>query len=151
MLKAAQDYLVALNSGNVPSLAKLLELLDALTVAYHALPRCEPDETDADPPCEIDWQARMKEIGARFPDLGYYATVDPLEELPGTLMVGDAINDLVDIERDLKDFVWRYQHVSSANAHWHVRFNYEVHWGRHCRELCAYLHAKHFYGPDWQQ
>ena len=84
-------------------------------------------------------EKQYDQLGARFPDYGYYASVDPrlvLEEKPS---VGDAIDDLADIVLDLREVSWRYDTFGADDAHWHFRFLFQIHWGAHVRDLSRYL------------
>ncbi|MCW1987697.1 UNVERIFIED_ORG: hypothetical protein M2348_003447 [Sphingomonas sp. R1F5B] len=94
------------------------------------------------PSPEGDWQALYKEVGERFPDYGHYTVASPLEAVEGACMIGDAIDDLADITKDLREVLWRGNNFGPDEATWHFRFAYETHWGRHARELALYLHAR---------
>jgi hypothetical protein len=84
------------------------------------------------------------EVGARFPNLGYYASADPATVLDEKATVGDAIDDLIDIVRELREVSWRYDALGADDAHWHFRLMFESHWGRHLRDLSLYLYVKQF-------
>ncbi|MFN7134579.1 MAG: DUF5063 domain-containing protein, partial [Myxococcales bacterium] len=58
------------------------------------------------------------------------------------IMVGDAIDDIVDIANDLQQVVWRWETTSEADALWHFRFSFTSHWGAHLRALQLYLHER---------
>ncbi|CAM3033661.1 hypothetical protein SPAN111604_00460 [Sphingomonas antarctica] len=142
MFEAAKAFLTEVREGEPPSIRRLLELLDALSAAYHALPISEPFDTDDDIVAKRDWSESIKFLGRRFPNLGYYPVVDPLADITTEVSLGDAIDDLADIERDLEEYLERLAKFGPNDANWHVRFSYEIHWGWHLRELAAYLHAK---------
>ncbi len=56
------------------------------------------------------------------------------------MLVGDAIDDLVDIVLDLQSSVWLFDNGHINDAHWHFRFSYEHHWGEHLQGLRLHLH-----------
>lgn len=125
----------------MPTDAALAEALDRLVVTYHATPDASPSDDGPDAPEEEG--ARIREqLAARFPDYGYYPVVDaagvPGAEPP---MVGDAIDDLLDLTLDMRETIWLADHVGIDDAHWLFRLQY-FHWGKHARELGLYLHAR---------
>jgi hypothetical protein len=136
-LVAAKAFLNVVLVERDPTLATLTRSLDQLAVAYHETPATEVDDSDQEPP---DPEFDYKQIAARFPQLGYYSVVDPGDGLDQPVMVGDAIDDLLDISRDLHKVLWRFENVSVDDAHWHFQFLFEAHWGQHLRELSVYLH-----------
>jgi hypothetical protein len=127
--------------GEPPSNEQLARSIDELAVAYHDCPQGTPADAELEPP---DFLPQYSEIGARFPDFGYYASADPATVLDEKPAVGDAIDDLIDIVRELREACWRYDLLGADDAHWHFRFSFEIHWGRHLRDLSLYLHAKQF-------
>ncbi len=137
-IDAAKAFLQLVLVDIDPTPQHLAYALDQLACSYHETPITEPDDAEHEPlKSEIDG----KKIGARFPHLGYYSVVDPTEDFEQSLMVGDAIDDLLDISKDLQEVLWRFDNVSEADAHWHFRFLFEVHWGQHLRDLSRYLHS----------
>ena len=88
---------------------------------------------------------RRSRLAARFPELGYYATVDPLEvpaEQPtADDAIGDAIGDLMDIQGALLTVARHLVHGGPEEAARYFAWSHDVHWGRHLRELQLYLHA----------
>jgi hypothetical protein len=80
-------------------------------------------------------------MARRFPALGYYGSAGP-KEFAGEAFVGDAIDDIMDITNDLQEVLWRFDRFDSNDAHWHFRFLYQIHWGRHLRDLARYLHSR---------
>jgi hypothetical protein len=137
----ARRFLSLLDEGEAPSVLELAKALDELAIAYHQAPDVEPADDDSDPPRE-DYRARYPRLGKRFPNLGYYAVADPTEPINDEPLVGDAIDDLSDIAADLEEVLWRLENVGADDAHWYFRMLFEIHWGRHLRELQLYLHAK---------
>jgi hypothetical protein len=74
--------------------------------------------------------------------LGHYAIANPSDIPPKEALVGDAIDDIADIVRDLQEVIWRAEHQSENDARWYFRNLFWIHWGRHLRELSLYLHDR---------
>ncbi|MEP3226591.1 MAG: DUF5063 domain-containing protein [Parasphingorhabdus sp.] len=121
-------------------LAKLAMALDSLVWAYNHSSDVEPDTDDVDNP-QSDYDLLAKRASEVFPELGYYCDVDPDESIEQKIGVGDAIDDIADIARDLSEVLWLKQNVSENEAVWMFRFGYESHWGRHLHDLRRYLHV----------
>ncbi len=113
-------------------------VLDTLALAARELP--DPDhqyvQASAAP-----YEATRELVAARFPNLGLYNTVQPLPVGGVEIETGDAIDDLADIYGDLAIFEsqWRSQGPDAALRT--LSANYDIHWGRHLRELQLYLHV----------
>ncbi len=119
----------------------LMRHLDTLASLMHDV--VVPTETIEDEleATDIDFRDVYKRIDANFPEYGHYAVVNPVESVDAPApMVGDAIDDLADIYRDLSEFIWRYEHSSPYDALFHLDLTYTSHWGGHLRELQLYLH-----------
>jgi hypothetical protein len=125
-----------------PSEERLSAALDDLAVSYRSVPDREPGSDDRKPP-ETSYDALRTKIGCRFPSLYLYAiALEPLDPTPALSGVGDALDDLVDIVRDLQDVLWRFSNTSEADAHWRFRLSFETHWGEHMRHLALYLYLR---------
>jgi hypothetical protein len=139
-----RHFLSLLRDGSPPTNRELARALDELAMAYHEAPEGTPsnDERDA-PRREIEqYKARYAELGKRFPSYGYYAVGDWTEPLGKESAIADAIDDLADIEGDLERALWRFENLGADDAHWHLRLDYEIHWGRHLKELSLYVYDK---------
>jgi hypothetical protein len=88
----------------------------------------------------VSYDELRKSISPRFPELGLYATIVPGQPTDLQGMVGDAIDDLVDIASDLEEVLWRSEHVNLEDARWHFRFGYLSHWGQHLMGLRGHVH-----------
>ena len=137
---ASKNFLDDVWTGEPPTIARLIELLDRLLVSYHDTAEIKAPYYELDPP-ERDWKAVYDQAGKRFPDLGLFPTTDPSEEGAGSLIVGDAIDDIADITSDLRKTVWYAENHSSEYAEAYFREFY-FHWGQHARELLLLLHKK---------
>jgi len=143
MMEAIRGFLGLLDQGEPVSDEALARALDDLASAYHDTPHGQPSDEPADPPRD-DYKSVRRKAESLFPGLGLYGIADPLEVPNKKAMVGDAIDDITDIARDLGEVVWRWQVLGADDANWHFRFGYQTHWGRHLHELRFYLHAKQF-------
>jgi hypothetical protein len=142
-IRAASNFLSLVTEGGPPSIKQLTAALDALALAYHEASECMPSGHSKEPP-DTEYQALYKTLSLRFPELGYYAVSDPTKEFSAECTTSDAIEDLADIVRDLREIIWRFSNESAEDAIWYFRRLFEMHWGRHLRELSLYLHAKQF-------
>jgi hypothetical protein len=123
-ISVARRFVNLATVGPISSVATLARCVDELAFSYHDTPTGEPSEKDHAPPSGID--ATRASIAARFPDLGQYGTVFGIE-LPGEAIVGDAIDDLLDITNDLKKVFWRFDRLGADDAHWHFRMLFQFH------------------------
>jgi hypothetical protein len=136
---AAQHFIDLVTKCENPSDDMLARRLDELALSYHDTPPGDPHDSDERPPDED--RIEHADISARFPALGYYGRADP-KEVPGEALVGDAIDDIMDIANDLKEVLWRWDRLGPDDAHWYFRFLYQIHWGAHLRDLAYYLHSR---------
>lgn len=118
---------------------RLRLVLDQLALAYD-LSKDVFDEQVFPTPVPGDYKALNTRFAAAFPGLGLYsAALDPLTPEAGPeVTMGDALDDLTDIARDMQEVLDRSA-FSVDDAIWHFRFGYTSHWGRHLRWLQLYL------------
>lgn len=138
----AEHFLQLATKGPPPSTEQLICALDRLALAYHTGKGVRFVDDNVEPPTR-DFKTTYDQLAQRFPELGLYATCDPLNLNTSKMLTGDAIDDLADIVGDLSEVIWRNKKVGTENAIWHFCNDYEIHWGRHLRELTLYLHARH--------
>jgi hypothetical protein len=136
-LTAAQRFVDFATIGEVPSLGMLARCVDELALSYHDTPPGEPDDNDETRPAEIN--AVYKDIGSRFTAFGHYSTVFGID-VSEEALIGDAIDDILDITNDLKEVLWRYERFGVDDANWYLRMLYQIHWGEHLRRLAYYLY-----------
>lgn len=127
--------------GQPPTIAKLIELLDRLLASYHDTEAVKVPYYEFDPP-DFDWKTIYDQTGKRFPDLGYYPVSDPTDTGIGQLMMGDAIDDLADITKDLRGVIWYAENHGNDHADACFRDHY-FHFAQHARELLVLLQLKH--------
>ncbi|WP_255528395.1 DUF5063 domain-containing protein [Qipengyuania sp. YIM B01966] len=142
MVNAINGYLALLKSqpdDEETRLAKLCEALDCLVIEYHRAPDVEPDTDDLLP--SVPYEPLAERAAASFPELGYYADVEPQDGLEQEVTLGGAVDDLADIARDLSGVLWHIDRGAANDAYWEFRFGYQTHWGMHLRRLRRYLHS----------
>ncbi len=85
-----------------------------------------------------------KNIASNFKDYGYYKTPVDLNDLENLedISVGDAIDDLVDIIRDLLEVKWRIENNSLADGLWFFKFIFWAHTQQHMLDLLNYMKQK---------
>jgi lipopolysaccharide biosynthesis regulator YciM len=123
----------------------LMLLLDSLGLSQ-AYINFDFDENDyPDPPSEEEKSIRER-ICRNFQDYGYYNCAEEIEEKISEtyIIVGDAIDDLVDIYKELSGVRWRWENTSIADALWHYDHMYRSHWGSHLRNLQLYVFNKQY-------
>jgi len=150
MIEAVRAYLALLReppATTIEALRALAKTLDQLAGAYH---EAEPVDVEdhPDPPTLVTYEELRAQAVRAFPDFGYYAVARPLDVLAGDALVGDAIDDLADIARDILAVEWRWLNNGAADATWAFRWGYGNHWGRHLHDLRGYVHARRFEGPE---
>jgi hypothetical protein len=150
MIDAVRAYLALLKSP--PSTAKeavraLARTLDQLSLAYHETSAVVVED-DNEPPALTSYD-ELRALAVRaFPDFGFYAVARPHEVPSSEALLGDAIDDLADIARDLIEVEWRWLNNGEADATWQFRWGYQFHWGRHLHDLRGYVHACQFEGAS---
>lgn len=90
----------------------------------------------------IDYDLIKKRVENNFKDFGYYNVVfNGIENLenPETL-IGDSIDDLTDIIKDLIEAKWYFENSSLKDAIWHIKFKFESHTRHHILGLLKYMH-----------
>jgi hypothetical protein len=124
---------------------ELARRLDELALARWSCPA--PDDVEGvEPPRAPDADVKAV-LCERFPEFDVYRTVGPLRD-DGELdfteepLLGDAIDDLLDIVHELRAAVWLREHSGERIAAAHLAWSFDVHWGQHLRDLQGYLHFR---------
>ena len=119
----------------------LVFALDRVAFAAHFV-HYTFEDMHPDPPAQ-DYQHVRTLVGHQFPSFGYYNLPCTItENIANTEVgVGDAIDDLADIARDLSDILWCWTHTSENDGLWHFQFSYESHICTHLRNLQWYVQA----------
>jgi len=69
---------------------------------------------------------------------------DPCDFLETSPVVGDLVDDLADIYRDLVGGVELWKMGRYADAIWAWKFNFQIHWGEHALGALRAIHALAF-------
>lgn len=133
---------------------ELVRLLDGVALARHACPTASWDYDDEQhgPLPERSYEEWRRAIGPRFPDFGFYWDVlDPFDPARAeNACLGDAIDDLSDIARDLEQAVLVRDRLGEREGRLALGFLFDVHVGDHLRSLQRYLHLRTA-GRVWQR
>jgi len=143
--KVVEEYVSLVESPDLRAelrLKSLPRVLDRLASAVHEV-SFTYDETDYPDAPDVDYESIYALVRERFPQLGHYNLADPMTRRIGeaSIVVGDGIDDIADILRDLKEVLWCWDHTSVDDALWHFTQSHSSHWGLHLRELQYYLHV----------
>ncbi len=120
---------------------QLVERLDHLAYAMHFVG--DPFEEDEYPHPQWPDQDRLRDlICQRFSRLGWYNVPECVTDklMQCGLMVGDAIDDVLDIANELYNVEWCWVNTSEEDAMWHLKFTWESHWNEHLRNLQLFMH-----------
>ena len=101
------------------------------------------DESDYLGTSVEDEENLRSQIFTRFPDYGYYNIVGSISANIGEseIEVGDAIDDLLDITKELRCILNEWDELGAEKAEAAFSAAYYYHIGDHLRELQLYLHA----------
>ena len=103
-------------------------------------------DTDDEPPAIVKSSLR-KLIGLRFPMLGHYwetASSRMVKDVDPEIVVGDAIDDLDDISREIGEAKWFYANFGQSEALAALRWRYENHLFMHLTRLRLHLENEKF-------
>ena len=152
--KQANDRLTFVlrpTSASEDDLMQLEALLDKLSVVRHELgpvQDLEFEEGTADPP-RGDQSEMRERLSKRFHMLGFYHIPETVtKDFSRTgLMLGDAIDDILDITNELSEVMWLVDQKRLIEACWDFSFGYDHHWRYHLRSLLWYLEMRRFEAP----
>lgn len=136
----AHRFLSIVWADEVPDIETLARAIDCLLAQSYDVVSGDCTEEDAEPP-SIDGNLLYQDVANRFPYLGFYPFAHPLASIDADRMMGDGVDDLADITRDLREVVWWSENYGLGDAAFCFRLLCP-HWGRHARGLSMYLHAQ---------
>lgn len=127
-------------------LLRLEAILDKLSVLRHELGPIhglEFEDGTVDPP-RADQSVLRARLSKRFPMLGFYNIPEVVSKdlMQTGLMMGDAIDDILDITNDLSEVVWMIEQKRANEACWTFGFGFDQHWRNHARSLLWYLEQR---------
>jgi hypothetical protein len=138
-IKAYLDLVVRPPDSSERRLSLLAEILDRLATIYHDISETDL-HYDVSDISHDSYAAAHKAMGQRFPELGFYSTVES-KAVPASSITADAIDDLVDIVAELQDVMALWESGAQQDAFNQYRAGYRFHWGRHLQDLRGHLHA----------
>ena len=97
--------------------------------------KVEPSNEEPDP---IEYESLRNELQQNFQELGFYHTVLNIQEITEEpeLATGDALDDLTDIVKDLKEVM---SLTDDNTLLWQLNFNFNSHFKAHLIDLTNYL------------
>jgi hypothetical protein len=117
-------------------LKRLKRCLDHLALLQHDV-AYKFDERNFPAAPDAGHDALRKLVSSHFPELGYYniPSVVTQQIAAAKIDVADAIDDVVDITRELYEVRWRWDNTSVDDALWYFQDMYFHHWESHLRGL----------------
>jgi len=104
----------------------------------------EFDETDNDKEPNFDYNEIKQNVKSNFPDFDCYSMVLDLNRIEPNVEIGigDALDDLTDIIKDLLVVKWKMENTSEMDALWEFEFSMRTHSEQHLIDLLKYLKEK---------
>ena len=148
-LEAAALLLCAIETPSLHGdrLENLCRAIDAYNHAVWLL-----DSDDVAPIESVEWsrpdyndQDIRTSLSSHFPELGFYwqaLDMNMASGEEGKLAVGDAIDDLLDITKELREVAWFEKHHGKEEALAALRFRHSSHLYMHVFPLRLYLEGK---------
>ncbi|WP_425077924.1 DUF5063 domain-containing protein [Psychroserpens sp. S379A] len=101
----------------------------------------EFDETDYEDEPDFDYKKILENVKANFPDFGWYSSVlDSNKMEPNVeIGIGDELDDLTDIIKDLLVVKWKMENTSMDDALWQFQFSMQSHSEQHLVDLIKRL------------
>ena len=131
---------------NVQNENKVLELKKILIHIYSEYLNLKSvfDENEYPEEPDFDYKEIRKNLLGNFPDFGlYHVAYDcHLIKKDADLIMGDALDDLTDIIKDMLAVKWKYENTSIDDAKWEFDFSMRNHSERHLVNLLKYLKEK---------
>jgi len=144
VMQAVADFLELFDEPAGAPIADACALardLDGLAAARWP---CSSSEYDADFEEEDGDSDRDRRalVAARYPWCDYYAAAHSAFDAPDRVEVtiGDAVDDLADIMYELRRVERRRHERGAVDAAAYYQWSFQIHWGRHLRDLQLYLH-----------
>jgi hypothetical protein len=96
-----------------------------------------------DPP-ETSVEEMKEKIKKNFPSWGYYNQIlNPVDQLGRPdFGMGDAVDDLAELIKELKGLKWRFEHNCIKDSLWHFRFIFDNHLSLLIINLLRYMEVK---------
>ena len=106
----------------------------------------EFDESDFDEEPDFDYNEIKQNVKSNFPKLDWYSMVLDLNRMEPDVEIGigDALDDLTDIIKDLMEVKWRMENTSEMDALWHFEYLMKIHSEQHLIDLLKYIKEKEY-------
>lgn len=99
----------------------------------------EFDEKDYEEEPDFDYDLILRNVKSNFPDFGWYSSVLDSNKMDPEIGIGDELDDLTDIIRDLLAVKWRMENTSMNDALWSFDFSMRSHSEQHLVDLLKRL------------
>jgi hypothetical protein len=101
----------------------------------------EFDETDYEHEPNFDYTEILENVKANFPDFGLYSSVLDSNKMEPNVKtgMGDELDDLTDIIKDLLVVKWKMENTSIDDALWQFHFSMQSHCEQHLVNLLKRL------------
>ena len=101
----------------------------------------EFDETDYDKEPSFDYNEINENVKFNFPDFDWYSMVLDSNKMEPNIEIGigDELDDLTDIIKDLLEVKWRMENTSEKDAIWHFELLMRTHSEQHLVDLLKRL------------
>jgi len=104
----------------------------------------EFDEKDYDEEPNFVYNEIKENVKSNFPDFGWYSMVLDLNKMEPNVEIGigDALDDLTDIIKDLLVVKWKMDNTSEMDALWEFEFSMRTHSEQHLIDLVKFIKEK---------
>jgi len=104
----------------------------------------EFDETDYEEEPDFEYNEIKENVKSNFPDFGWYSMVLDLNKMQPNVEIGigDALDDLTDIIKDLLVVKWKMDNTSEMDALWEFEFSMRTHSEQHLIDLVKFIKEK---------
>ncbi len=104
----------------------------------------EFDETDYEEEPDFDYNEIKENVKSNFPSFGWYSMVLDLNKMQPDVEIGigDALDDLTDIIKDLLVVKWKMNNTSKMDALWEFEFSMRTHSEKHLIDLLKFIKEK---------
>jgi len=101
----------------------------------------EFDEKDYEEEPEFDYKEILENVKSNFPNFGWYSFVLDSNKMEPNIEIGigDELDDLTDIIKDLLAVKWRMENTSKNDALWTFEFSMRTHSEQHLLDLLKRL------------
>ncbi|GGD22993.1 DUF5063 domain-containing protein [Hyunsoonleella pacifica] len=143
-LKNSIDELVEFGSKPILNFneneSKILVLLTELYCLYLKMDYQELDSETCDNTPEFRYEDVRKFVAINFPNYGWYHSLSNSHKCKEDeeLAIGDKIDDLTDIVKDMMDIKWAMENESFQNGLWLFKFLMQYHCEQHLVDFLKY-------------